>query len=198
MKELLVATGNKGKLQELEHLLAGIVEKIFSLADFPDLPPVVEDGKTFTENAVKKARQAAVATGLPVIADDSGLVVDALGGLPGVHSARFAGEGANDGANNTKLLAELAGVPAERRTAAFLCVIACCLPDGSCQTFTGELAGSILEQPQGSGGFGYDPLFLVPDFGKTFAELPLAAKNQISHRGRAFGKVRAYLQALSL
>lgn len=197
MRELLVATGNRGKLRELEQLLAGTVEKLYSLADFPDLPPVVEDGATFADNAVKKARQAALATGLPVIADDSGLVVDALDGRPGVHSARFAGEGAGDEANNAKLLAELAGLSPNRRTASFRCVIACCFPDDTCQTFTGELAGVILEQPMGSGGFGYDPLFLVPEFGETLAELPMEVKNQISHRGRAFLKVREYLKSIS-
>jgi XTP/dITP diphosphohydrolase len=197
MRELLVATGNRGKLRELEQLLAGTVEKLYSLADFPEMQPVVEDGATFADNAVKKAREAAVATGLPVIADDSGLVVDALGGRPGVHSARFAGDGAGDEANNAKLVAEIAGISPDRRTASFQCVIACCLPDGTCQTFTGELAGVILEQPVGSGGFGYDAHFLVPEFGKTLAELPMDVKNQISHRGRAFRKVKEYLQSVS-
>ena len=194
MKALLVATGNRGKLRELEKLLAGTVEKIYSLADFPDLPPVVEDGNSFAENALKKARAAAAATGLPVIADDSGLEVDLLGGRPGVHSARYAGEGAGDAANNAKLLAELAGVPPERRAAAFRCVIAFCRPDGDCRTFSGALPGVILEEPAGSGGFGYDPLFLVPDHGQTLAELPIEVKNRISHRGRAFAELRRYLQ----
>jgi XTP/dITP diphosphohydrolase len=120
-----------------------------------------------------------------VLADDSGLSVDHLGGRPGVYSARFAGEGATDAENNALLLRELDGVPTEKRGAAFHCVIALCLPDGSCQTFDGSLAGIVLEAPRGEGGFGYDPLFLVPEYGQTFSELPLEIKNAISHRGRA-------------
>ncbi len=193
MKELLVATGNKGKLRELELLLQGSVERIQSPADFPELPAVEEDGRTFVENATKKARSAAVATGLPVLADDSGLVVDLLGGRPGVHSARFAGETATDTENNVRLLRELAGVPVESRGAAFRCVIALCLPDGSCDTFDGELRGVILEAPRGTEGFGYDPLFLVPEYGQTLAELPLAIKNRISHRGKALLRLKEFL-----
>jgi XTP/dITP diphosphohydrolase len=193
MKELLVATGNKGKLRELELLLHGSVERLLSLADFPELPAVEEDGKTFVENAIKKARSAAMATGLPVLADDSGLVVDFLGGRPGVHSARFAGATATDTENNVRLLRELAGVPVELRGAAFRCFIALCLPDGACETFDGELRGIILETPRGTEGFGYDPLFLVPEYGKTLAELPLATKNRISHRGKAFLSVKEFL-----
>jgi XTP/dITP diphosphohydrolase len=193
MKELLVATGNKGKLKELELLLQGSVERIRSLADFPELPAVEEDGKTFEENASKKARSAAMATGLPVLADDSGLMVDLLGGRQGVHSARFAGQAATDTENNARLLRELAGVPAESRGAAFRCVIALCLPGGSCDTFDGELRGIILETPRGTEGFGYDPLFLVPEYGKTLAELPLAIKNRISHRGKALLGLKEFL-----
>ncbi len=193
MKELLVATGNRGKLRELEELLSGVVERVLSLADFPEIGAAVEDGATFEENAIKKARHAAKASGLPAIADDSGLVVDALGGRPGVFSARFAGEGAGDGANNARLLAELAAVGREQRGAAFRCVIAFCLPGGDCRTFSGEVRGTILTTPAGEGGFGYDPLFLVPEYGKTMAELPLTVKNRISHRGRAFALLREYL-----
>jgi XTP/dITP diphosphohydrolase len=196
MKELLVATGNKGKLRELELLLHGAVARLVSPPDVPALPAVVEDGETFAENAVKKARSAAVATGKAAIADDSGLVVDELGGQPAVRSARFAGEGASDADNNAKLLRELAGVPEERRAAAFRCVIALCMPDGECRTFEGELKGVLLGAPRGSGGFGYDPLFLVPEYGQTLAELPLEIKNAISHRGKAFAKLKDYLQGL--
>lgn len=196
MKELVVATANRGKLRELEQLLDGTVTRLFSPADFPVFPEVVEDGETFAENAVKKARSAALATGKPVIADDSGLVVDELGGRPGVRSARFAGERASDAENNAKLLRELAGVPAERRTAAFCCVIALCLPGGECLTFEGRLEGVILDEPRGTGGFGYDPLFLVPDYGQTLAELPLVIKNTISHRGKAFARLKEYLQGV--
>jgi XTP/dITP diphosphohydrolase len=194
MKELLVATGNKGKLKEIELLLQGTVERILSPADFPNLPGVEEDGETFEENAIKKARSTAVATGMPTIADDSGLMVDMLDGRPGVRSARFAGEKASDAENNARLLRELAGVSAQRRTAAFHCMIALCMPEGECQTFDGELKGVMLDAPRGDGGFGYDPLFLVPEYGQTLAELSLEVKNAISHRGRAFAKLKEYLQ----
>ena len=191
MRELLVASGNKGKLREFAELLKGVVDTILSPADFPGLPEVEEDGATFEENAIKKARSAALFTGLPVLADDSGLSVDFLDGRPGVYSARFAGEGASDADNNALLLRELAGVPQEQRGAAFHCVIALCQPDGSCQSFDGSLSGAILEVPRGDGGFGYDPLFLVPEYGQTFSELPLEIKNVISHRGRAMQMLRA-------
>jgi XTP/dITP diphosphohydrolase len=194
VKELLVATANRGKFRELQHLLEGTVEHLLSLDDYPGLPPVIEDGATFAENALKKARSAATATGKPAIADDSGLLVEALDGRPGVLSARFAGESAGDGENNALLLRELAGVPPARRTAAFRCVIAFCLPDGTCRTFEGELPGVILERPQGKGGFGYDPLFLLPEFGRTLAELPLEVKNAVSHRGQALKLLREHLQ----
>ncbi|HBA89376.1 MAG TPA: non-canonical purine NTP pyrophosphatase [Geobacter sp.] len=195
MKELLVASGNKGKLMEFAELLQGVVEKVLSPADFPGLPDVVEDGDTFEANAVKKARAAALFAGIPVLADDSGLCVDHLEGRPGVYSARFAGPGAGDADNNALLLRELDGVPAGKRGAAFHCVIALCRPDGSCETFDGMLPGEILEAPRGSGGFGYDPLFLVPEYGQTFSELPMEIKNAISHRGRAMRQLKAALSS---
>lgn len=193
MKELVVATGNKGKLREFAELLKGVVDVILSPADFPGFPDVEEDGESFEANALKKARSAALFTGKPVLADDSGLSVDYLGGRPGVYSARFAGEGATDADNNALLLRELDGVPTERRSAAFHCVIALCRPDGSCQTFDGSLPGIVLEAPRGEGGFGYDPLFLVPEYGQTFSELPLEIKNAISHRGRAMQMLKEAL-----
>lgn len=189
MKELLVATGNRGKLRELELLLRPYVEKIYSLADFPDLPPTIEDGATFRDNAIKKATAAASATGKPTLADDSGLVVDALGGAPGVFSARFAGEGATDAENNARLLRDLVGIPPKRRTASFRCAAALCFPDGDRVVFEGELNGVLLKKPRGTEGFGYDPLFLVPEYGKTLAELPLEVKNRISHRSIALAKM---------
>lgn len=198
MKELLVASGNKGKLREFGELLRGVVETILSPADFPQLPEVEEDGDTFEANAIKKALSAARFTGKPVLADDSGLCVDYLGGRPGVFSARFAGESASDAENNSLLLRELAGVPGENRTAAFHCVIALCLPDGSCQTFDGMLPGVILEAPRGEGGFGYDPLFLVPEYGQTFSELPMEIKNVISHRGRAMQMLKEWMVGADL
>ncbi len=193
MKELLAATGNRGKFTEIREILGDTVTRLYSLADFPGLPQVEEDGVTFAENALKKAQSAVRATGKPVIADDSGLEVGALEGRPGVRSARFAGEGAGDSANNAKLLKELAHCPDDRRAAAFRCAIALCFPDGSCRTFFGELKGVILKEPRGNGGFGYDPLFLVPEYGQTLAELPLAVKNAISHRGQALERLKEYL-----
>jgi len=193
MKELIVATRNRGKLVEISQLLGEYVHTILSLQDFPDLPEIVEDGATFEENALKKATSTALATGRPVIADDSGLTVEVLGGKPGVYSARFAGDDANDAENNEKLLRELSGIPVEKRLASFRCVIALSLPDGTQQTFTGELEGLILETPRGSGGFGYDPLFFVQEYNKTLAELPLDIKNRISHRGKALNKLKSFL-----
>lgn len=195
MKELLVATTNRGKMKEIEALLYGCVGRIYSLSDFPALPGVEEDGATFEENALKKARHAAQLTGKPTIADDSGLVVEALDGRPGVHSARFAGENATDADNNARLLRELADVPVAARKAAFRCVVALCLPDGACRTFSGELPGVVLSAPSGTGGFGYDPLFYVPECGGTLAELPMEVKNGISHRGKALAALKEFLSA---
>lgn len=194
LKEMLIATGNRGKMKEFAVLFAGSGIKLYSLEDFPALVPAVEDGKTFRENALKKAAAASRQTGLCVIADDSGICVDALDGGPGVLSARFAGEGSGDEANNRKLLRELAGVPKERRSAAFRCVIAFCTPEGFDEAFEGELRGIILDHCSGQGGFGYDPLFIVPEYGKTVAELPVEIKNRISHRGRATNDLMAYLE----
>ncbi|HEU0264760.1 MAG TPA: XTP/dITP diphosphatase [Geobacterales bacterium] len=195
MKELLVATGNRGKLEEFRALLDGHVEHLYSLADFPQMPQVVEDGVTFVANASKKALAAAKFSGMPALADDSGLVVELLNGRPGVWSARYAGDHATDTQNNEKLLLELSEIPSDQRRAAFHCVIALCLPDGNCRTFDGALSGVILQEPRGSGGFGYDPLFLVPEYGKTLAELPMEVKNRISHRGRAMALLRQELLA---
>ncbi|MGA7828770.1 MAG: XTP/dITP diphosphatase [Geobacteraceae bacterium] len=196
MKELLVATGNNGKLKEIRQILAGFVDHLYSSADFPDLPEVVEDGLSFEENACKKALSAVRAKGVPAIADDSGLVVDALGGKPGVFSARYAGDGASDAENNRKLLHDLEGVSTNERTAYFSCVVSLCFPDGTCRIFCGTLNGSILNSPRGNEGFGYDPLFLVPEYGKTLAELDPAIKNSISHRGKAMDELRQFLCAL--
>lgn len=183
--QLLVATGNAGKLREIRKLFAERSLEVLGLADVPSVPEAVEDGESFAENAEKKARHYAKATGLPTLADDSGLVVDALGGAPGVFSARYAGEDADDAANNRKLLAQLQGIPAAKRLAAFVCALALCEPEGDCRIFAGRLGGVLLEAPRGDGGFGYDPLFLVPEYGKTLAELPIEIKNRISHRGQA-------------
>lgn len=196
MKELMVATRNRGKLHEIEAVLAGVVEKVLCAADFPKLPETNEDGATFSENALKKAREAMLFTGLPTIADDSGLVVQALDERPGVFSARFAGESADDVANNRKLLAEMDGTPPEQRQAAFVCVMAFVTPDGVEQIFSGRVSGRILDQERGTGGFGYDPLFLVDGYERTMAELTLEEKNCISHRGQALRLFRTYLDKI--
>lgn len=193
MKELVVATRNRGKLIEIQALLEGVVGTVRCAADIPDFPETIEDGLTFQENALKKAREAMLFSGLPALADDSGLVVDALNGRPGVYSARFAGEGAGDAANNRRLLEELDGIPAARRQSAFVCVLAFVTPEGCEQVFSGRVGGSILTSERGEGGFGYDPLFLVDGFDRTMAELTLQEKNVISHRGRALQHFREFL-----
>jgi XTP/dITP diphosphohydrolase len=194
MKELVVATRNRGKLKEIQALLSGIVENVRCAADFPDLADIIEDGDTFQANALKKAREAMLHTGLPALADDSGLVVDVLDGRPGVYSARFAGEGAGDAANNVRLLEELAAVPPGQRQAAFVCQLAFVTPQGEEQFFDGRIGGSILTAPRGEGGFGYDPLFLVDGYERTMAELGVSEKNAISHRGQALQEFRTFLE----
>jgi XTP/dITP diphosphohydrolase len=193
MKELVVATRNRGKLQEIRSLLDGLVATVHCAADFVDFPETIEDGLTFRDNALKKAREAMLFTGLPALADDSGLVVDVLDGSPGVYSARFAGEGAGDAANNRRLLEELEGIPADQRRAAFVCALAYVAPDGTEQVFNGRVGGAILAAGRGDGGFGYDPLFLVDGFDRTMAELTLREKNAISHRGQALQYFREFL-----
>lgn len=194
MRELVIATRNRGKQREIEAFLAGLVVKVSCAADFPGFPETIEDGATFEVNALKKAREAMQFSGMPALADDSGLVVDALDGRPGVYSARFAGEDADDAANNRKLLAEMAEVPPEQRQCAFVCAMAFVTPDGREQLFVERVGGQLLYEGRGSGGFGYDPLFLVDGFDRSMAELTIAEKNLISHRGQALKKFRAYLE----
>jgi XTP/dITP diphosphohydrolase len=194
MKELVVATRNRGKMHEIQVLLEGVVDLVQCTADFADFPETVEDGLTFRDNALKKAREAMVFTGLPALADDSGLVVDVLEGRPGVYSARFAGEGAGDAANNLRLLEELAAVPPGQRQAAFVCQLAFVTPQGEEQLFDGRIGGTILTAPRGEGGFGYDPLFLVNGFERTMAELSVSEKNAISHRGQALQQFLTFLE----
>jgi XTP/dITP diphosphohydrolase len=194
MRELVVATRNRGKLKEIQALLEGVVGTVRCAADFSDFPETIEDGVTFQENALKKAREAMMFSGLPALADDSGLVVDALDGRPGVFSARFAGEGAEDVANNHRLLEELSAVPAGERQAAFVCVLVFVDPAGVEQVFSGRVGGVILASERGDGGFGYDPLFLVDGFNRTMAELSLQEKNTVSHRGQALQHFRAFLE----
>lgn len=193
MMELVVATRNAGKLKEIRRLLEAQGVIVLGLDQFPELPDVEEDGDTFAANAAKKAEVVALATGLPCLADDSGLTVAALDGRPGVYSARFSGAEATDHSNNCKLLVEMASVPEEERQAAFLCVMALCLPDQPTRLFEGRVEGRILKQLQGDGGFGYDPLFWLPEFNCTMAELPLDVKNRISHRGQALRQIVEFL-----
>ena len=185
MAALVIASRNEHKVEELRQLLKGLAIDVLSLKDFPDAPEVEEDGNTFEANALKKARTIAQHTNHTVLADDSGLEVDVLGGQPGVHSARFAGEYASDEENNRKLIGLLEGVSAKDRTARFRCVIALVNPSGHERLVEGVCSGLIIDKPQGSGGFGYDPLFMVPDTGMTFAQLSSDEKNRISHRGKA-------------
>jgi len=184
---LVLATRNKGKTEEIRALLSGFPVTLKNLDDFGPIPEVVEDGDTFDDNAYKKASFTARVLGFPAIADDSGLVVEALNGEPGVYSARYAGEDADDAANNAKLLEQMAGV--EDRRAAFQCVLSIAMPTGQALTYEGRCDGVIAQAPSGEGGFGYDPLFYCPDKGKTFAELTMEEKGEISHRGRALKEV---------
>lgn len=201
-RPLVFATRNKGKLVELRDLLPGV--DVLSVDEAAarlgiTIPDVVEDADTFVGNAAKKAREVSDITRLPALADDSGLEVDALGGAPGVYSARYAGEPHDDGKNNTKLLGALAGVPSEKRTARFRAVLA--LADvhgplgGEVVTADGTCEGIILEGPRGTGGFGYDPLFYSPELGKTFAEAGIGTKSELSHRSRAMRAIKAELLA---
>jgi XTP/dITP diphosphohydrolase len=185
---VVLATRNAGKTEELRRLLADFPVVIRNLNDFGPMPPVEEDGMTFEENAVKKARSFAKVLGLPALADDSGLTVDALGGAPGVRSARYAGEHAADADNNTKLLKELEHE--KNRAAAFVCVIAIAAPWGPALVYQGRCEGLITREQMGTEGFGYDPVFFYPPLQKTFAQLTTGEKNQVSHRGQALRELR--------
>jgi XTP/dITP diphosphohydrolase len=192
MRRLLIATGNAGKVREIKAILGGFYDELVSLKDIGLNLHVVEDGDTFEANAVKKAYEAARAAGCDALADDSGLCVEALGGAPGVYSARYAGEDATDEANNDKLLIALEGI--ENRRAKFVSVVALVSGD-TVTTACGEVGGVIAHAPSGSGGFGYDPLFFVPELGQTFAEIPAEVKNSLSHRARALAALRDKLSA---
>jgi len=189
---VLFATTNPGKLKELRELVGADLE-VVSLADLPPQPEVDEDQPTLEGNAEKKARLYAAATGLATLADDSGLCVEALGGRPGVQSARY---GADDAGRIRRLLGELSQVSAGRRAAAFRCALCLVVPGDQVRLEVGECAGEILFEPRGTNGFGYDPVFLIPRLGKTMAELTSAEKSALSHRGQAFRKMRPALSAL--
>ncbi|MBE7449403.1 MAG: non-canonical purine NTP pyrophosphatase [Kofleriaceae bacterium] len=206
MRPLVFATRNRGKLVELHDLLAGTGIDVIGLDQAAallgrELPDVVEDADTFVGNAAKKAREVAARSGLPALADDSGLEVDALAGAPGVYSARWAGAHGDDAANNAKLLRALAAVPAALRTARFRCALVLADPAGplgdELVTADGVVEGVILDAPRGAGGFGYDPLFFCPEIGQTFAEAGVGPKGHVSHRARAMAalapRLRAYL-----
>jgi XTP/dITP diphosphohydrolase len=194
--ELVIATKNPGKVREIRKALRGLRIRLHSLNDFPEIPDVEEGGKTFTENALKKARFYANYLKKITIADDSGLEVDALGGLPGIHSARYAGEGASNRENNRKLLKEMEDIPLSKRKARFRCVLALVSPDGRETIAEGVCQGRIGLREVGRRGFGYDPLFLLPQYGKTIAQLSIEEKNRISHRGKALRKLRKMLKTL--
>lgn len=194
MKQFVIASRNEGKIKEIRNALHGLDIELKTLADFPDIPDVEEDGKTFEENAVKKARTIFEHTKITTIADDSGLEVVYLKYEPGVHSKRFSGENATDVQNNEKLLKELGGLDIADRKARFRCVITMYNPFINELTFEGKCEGYVIEEPKGENGFGYDPLFVPEGYHKTFAELDLVTKNKISHRGRALSNLREYLE----
>lgn len=193
-EKLVLASFNAKKIRELREILQPAGYALVGLADYPGVEAPAEDGASFEENAVIKAEAALRATGLPALADDSGLVVDILGGDPGVRSARYAGEGAGDADNNRFLLANLAGKTGAERRARFVSVIALAAPGAEPLLFRGETSGVILDAPRGMNGFGYDPLFLSDDLGVTFAEAEGAAKHRVSHRGRALAALLAWLE----
>lgn len=199
MTGLVLATGNPGKIAELSRILvaARVEVAVRGLADFPGAPEVVETGATFTENALLKARAIAAYTGLPAVADDSGLCVDALNGMPGVLSARWAGRAASDEANLWLVLDQIRDVPDKRRGGAFVCSAVLVTPAGQEHVREGKLYGSIVREPRGSNGFGYDPIFVPDGDRRTNAELSPAEKDAISHRGKALRNLAPVIAALA-
>ncbi len=184
----MLATRNAGKTREIREFLRDFPVEIKNLDDLGPIPPVEEDGTTFDENAYKKASFTAKVLGLPALADDSGLEVEALGGAPGIHSARYAGQSATDAENNAKLLREMEGKT--NRGAAFMCVISIAVPSGVALTYEARCEGVIVEAPGGNKGFGYDPVFYYPPLNKTFAQLSAEEKNRVSHRGKALAELK--------
>ncbi len=192
-RPLVVGTKNRGKVREVLAILAGIPADLKSLDDYPGLPEPIEDADTFQGNASIKALYYARLTHCWTLADDSGLEVDALDGAPGVLSARYAGAGGDDAANNTKLVAQLVGVQPERRSARFRCVVVLAGEHQVLATASGVFEGLIVDTPRGANGFGYDPHFYVPELGMTAAQMPAELKNSLSHRGRALAAIRPQL-----
>jgi XTP/dITP diphosphohydrolase len=185
---LVIATHNQGKIAEIDSILKSFPLQAKNLNDFGPIPPVQEDGETFDENAYKKASFTAKVLGFPALADDSGLMIEALEGAPGVHSARYAGEGATDEQKCQKILDQMQGKT--NRQAVFQCVISIAMPTGPALTYEGQCKGLITEKPSGFNGFGYDPIFYFPPLKKTFAELSREEKNRVSHRGKALKELR--------
>lgn len=193
---LLIGTGNRDKAAELAEILQGLPWEVKSLADVPPVPEPVEDGDTFEANALTKAVYYSRRFDVCCVADDSGLAVDALGGAPGVYSARYAGEGCSYADNNVKLLSALGAVPEEKRSARFICCAAFAHRSGRTHTETGAVEGRIVAEPRGNMGFGYDPLFVPRGYDLTFAEMSADQKHGISHRGQAFKRLRKYLETI--
>jgi XTP/dITP diphosphohydrolase len=194
--KIVLATRNEDKVREIHQILGDLPVKFLSLRDFPQVESAEEDGSTFEENAIKKAMHVWKETGLASLADDSGLVVDALGGRPGVMSARFAGEGATYESNNAKLLRLITDVPPEKRKATFVCVAVFVTAKGKIVMQRGELHGEIVDEPRGGGGFGYDPIVYLPRLKQTVAELDAETKNTMSHRAKAVGAMKPYIMSL--
>ena len=196
MKRVLFATKNKGKIKEANEILQDFGYEVVAMQEAGIDLDIVEDGKTFEENALKKAVEIMKVSGEIAIADDSGLCVDALDGAPGIFSSRFAGENSTDEERNNKLLEMMKDIPAEKRGAKFVCVMAVAFPDGTGFTVRGECEGEILNEPRGSNGFGYDPLFYVAQHGMTTAEMDPSLKHSISHRGKAMDQMKVKMKEL--
>jgi len=195
LRTIVIASKNDGKIEEIKDMLSDLPLEVLSLNHYPNAPDVEESGRTFLENALIKAQAIADFTGMPVLADDSGLEVDHLSGGPGIFSARFAGGDATDGENNQKLLMALENVSNPQRGASFCCVLVLYFPNGEYQVFEGRWRGRIGVEYRGGHGFGYDPLFYLPEIGKTVAEMTAAEKNKRSHRSQAVHKLKKYLQS---
>ncbi|MDR4948780.1 XTP/dITP diphosphatase [Neobacillus cucumis] len=196
MNEVIIATKNPGKAREFEHIFAARGIKVRTLLDFPDIPEIEETGNTFEENAILKAESVSHTLNKMVISDDSGLIVDALEGRPGIYSARYAGEQKNDQNNIDKVLSELQGVPEEKRTARFYCALAIAIPGQETRTVSGTCEGRILTERRGTHGFGYDPVFYLPEKDQSMAELSSDEKNKLSHRANALKKLDAVLDTI--
>ena len=195
MKKIIFATGNEGKMREIRDIMADLDVELLSMKEAGIKLDIVEDGKTFEENALIKARAVSKeAPGAIVMADDSGLEVDALDKAPGIYSARYMGEDTSYDIKNQTLLDRLEGVPDEKRTARFVCAIAAAMPDGSCEVVRGTMEGIIGHEIAGENGFGYDPIFFLPECGCTSAELSPEKKNELSHRGEGLRKIRKILE----